>query len=207
MHSLHLSWFTKYWKSRGGESAFSNNSNYNLAKPKLVPRPPTSFSDKSNNFAIKGLLTKGSSKPTSSSCPKSNNAISSVVCLRKRLAEEGISERASDLIVSSRREGTLSTYSSTWNKWVSWCVEQNVDPVGSWTFLPLCLSQDMNIGQYVNIGQQFQLCVTILRQELLESTHRSILWLQGRSIIDHLSLNITLSGTSVVAGLPEKRNF
>ena len=50
-------------------------------------------------------------------------------CLGKRLAEEGISKRASDLIVSSRREGTLSTYSSAWNKWVSWCVEQNVDPV------------------------------------------------------------------------------
>ena len=46
----------------------------------------------------------------------------------KRLALEGISERASDLTVSSRREGTLSTYSSAWNKRVSWCVEQNVDP-------------------------------------------------------------------------------
>ena len=50
-------------------------------------------------------------------------------CLRKRLAEEGISERASDLIVSSRREDVLSNYSSAWNKWVSWCTEQNFDPV------------------------------------------------------------------------------
>ena len=100
-----------------------------MTNPKLVPRPPTSFREKSNHFAIKGILTKGSSKPISSSCPKSNNVIISVVCLTKSLAEEGISERASDFIVSSRREGTLSTYSSTWNKWVSWCVEQNVDPV------------------------------------------------------------------------------
>ena len=43
--------------------------------------------------------------------------------------EKAISERASDLNVSSRREGTLSTYSSAWNKWVSCCVEQNTDPV------------------------------------------------------------------------------
>ena len=50
-------------KSRGGESAFSNNSNSNLANPKLVPRTLTSFSDKSNHFAIKGRLTKGSLKP------------------------------------------------------------------------------------------------------------------------------------------------
>ena len=45
------------------------------------------------------------------------------------MAEEGISERASYLIVSSRREGNLSTYSSAWDKWVSWCVEQNIDLV------------------------------------------------------------------------------
>ena len=116
-------------KGRGGESAFSNNSNYNLANPKLVPQTLTSFSEKSSHFTIKGRLTKGSSKPTASSFPKLNNAISSVDCIRERLAEEGISEGVSDLIVSSRREGTLSTYSSAWNKWVSWCVEQNVDSV------------------------------------------------------------------------------
>ena len=52
----------------------------------------------------------------------------------------------------------------------------------------------MNIGQYVHIGQQFQLCVTILREDLLESTDRSVLWLQGCSIIDHLSLNKFPSG-------------
>ena len=116
-------------KSRGGESPFSNNSNSNLADPKLAPRTLTSFSEKTNHFATKGRLTKGSSKPTVSSYPKSNNATSSVGCLRERLAEEGVSERASDIIISSRREGTLSNYSSVWNKWVSWCVEQNVDPV------------------------------------------------------------------------------
>ena len=65
-------------KSRGGENVFSNNSNSNLANPKLVPRTPTSFSERSNHFAITGRLTKGSSKPTSSFYPKSNNAISSV---------------------------------------------------------------------------------------------------------------------------------
>ena len=50
-------------------------------------------------------------------------------CLRTRFAEDVISERASDLIISSRREGILSTCSSSWNNWASWCVEQNVDPV------------------------------------------------------------------------------
>ena len=89
-------------KSWGVQVAFPNISNLNLADPKLVPRPLTSFSEKSNHFATKGRLTKGSSKPVAFSYPKSNNAISSVSSLRKRLAEEGISERVSDLIVSSR---------------------------------------------------------------------------------------------------------
>ena len=65
---------------------------------------------------------------------------------------------------------------------------------GCWTFLSFCLSQDINIGQYVHIGQQSQLCMTILREDLLESTRRSILLLQVCSIVDHLSLNITVSG-------------
>ena len=77
-------------KSGGGENPFSNNSNFNLADPKLVPRYLTSFSKKLNHFVIKGRLTKGSSKPTASSYPKSNNATSSVYCLRKSLAEEGV---------------------------------------------------------------------------------------------------------------------
>ena len=94
-------------KSRGGESTFSNDSNSSLANPKLVPRTLMSFSEKSNHFAINGRLTKGSSKPTASSYPKLNNANSSVACLRKRFAEEGISERLQTLL-SHQEEKVLS---------------------------------------------------------------------------------------------------
>ena len=44
------------------------------------------------------------------------------------MAKEGISERASNLILSSRREGANSNYCSSWNKWASWCDKQKVDP-------------------------------------------------------------------------------
>ena len=77
-------------KGGGGESPFSNNSNFNLADPKLVPRILSSFVKKPNHLVTKGRLTKGSSKPTASSYPKLNNATSSVCCLRKSLAEEGV---------------------------------------------------------------------------------------------------------------------
>ena len=162
-------------KSRGGESTFSNNSNCNLANPKLVPRALMSFSKKSNHFAIKGRLTRGSSKPTASSYPKSNNAISSVACLKKHLAEEGISERASNLNVSSRREGTLSTYSSAWNKWVSWCVEQNIDPVRcnvNWIL-------DFLIFLFVS-GYQYRTICT--HRSAISALHNNI---EGRPVGEH----------------------
>ena len=44
------------------------------------------------------------------------------------MAKERISERASNLILLSRREGTNSNYCSSWNKWASWCDKQKVDP-------------------------------------------------------------------------------
>ena len=65
----------------------------------------------------------------------------------------------------------------------------------------------MNIGQYVHIGQQFQLCITTLREDLLEITHRSVLWLPECSIIDHLSRNITLSVMFSWCWITWKRNF
>ena len=74
-------------------------TNSNLANSKLLPRTLTFFSEKSNHFAIKGGLTKESSKPIASSYPKLNNSVSSVGCLRKHFAEEGIPERDSNLIV------------------------------------------------------------------------------------------------------------
>ena len=78
---------------------------------------------------------------------------------------------------------------------------------GSWTFLPYCLSKDMNTGQYVHIGQQFQLSLTILRDKLLVSICRPVLLLQVFSIIDHLSLNIYLSGIFSWYWITWKKNF
>ena len=64
-----------------------------------------------------------------SSYPKLNNAISNLACLLKRLVDEGMSGRASNLNILSKREVTRCTYSSGWNKWVNWCAELNRDLV------------------------------------------------------------------------------
>ena len=77
----------------------------------------------------------------------------------------------------------------------------------SWTYLHFCLSQDMIIGQYVHIGQQFQLCITTLTEDLLESTQRPFLLLQVCSKKDHLRLNVTLSGILSWYFIYLKKNF
>ena len=42
------------------------------------------------------------------------------------MANEGISERASNIILSSRREGTNSNYCSSWNKWPAGVININL---------------------------------------------------------------------------------
>ena len=42
---------------------------------------------------------------------------------------EGISSSAAKLISMSRRPGSIAGYESAWNKWVSWCCRQQIDPV------------------------------------------------------------------------------
>ena len=105
-------------------------------------------------------------------------------CLRKRLAEEGISESASDLIVLSRREGTLSSYSLAWNKWFSWCVEQNVDPVRcnvNWIL-------DFLVFMFESRYEHRTICSN---RSAISALHNNI---EGRSVGEHPHLSSLVKG-------------
>lgn len=145
-------------KSRGREATFSNDSNSDLADPNLVPRTFTSFTEKPNHFATKGGITGGFLKSRAFSYPKSNNASTSVGCLKECLAEEAISERASDLIIIKKRRYSLSLLISLGLK--KTFIRFHVMWTRFQTFFLICLSQDMNIGDYAHISQQFQLSIT-----------------------------------------------
>ena len=118
-------------------------------------------------------------------------------CLRKRLAEEGISERASDIIVSSRREGTLSIYSSDWNKCVSWCVEQDVDPVRrnvNWILDFLAFMFES--------GYEYR---TICKhRSAISALHNNI---EGRPVGEHPQVNSLITGASNNQPPRPKYNF
>ena len=39
-----------------------------------------------------------------------------------------LSRRASEVMASSRRVGTLTSYRLAWNQWVDWCIKQHDHP-------------------------------------------------------------------------------
>ena len=41
---------------------------------------------------------------------------------------KGISSNAVKLISQSRRPGSIASYESAWNNWISWCVREKIDP-------------------------------------------------------------------------------
>ena len=48
---------------------------------------------------------------------------------RKTLEIEGISSRVAKLVSMSRRPGEITSFESTWYKWVIWCCRQQIDRV------------------------------------------------------------------------------
>ena len=57
-----------------------------------------------------------------------NINISCVDYYRRKLCHTDISQQASSLISSSRRESPLSNYPSSWKKWSRWCTRQEIYP-------------------------------------------------------------------------------
>ena len=114
-------------KSKKRQSVSSTNSS-TMAKPALVfPFVANVCKKSSNNSSSVESVTR-SKENCSSVNKKSNTSISGLEGFRTRLATEGISSRASELISHSRRGGSISNYESSWRKWSGWCNEREVDP-------------------------------------------------------------------------------
>ena len=107
--------------------SFFDTNNTNMAEPDMEPRVTSLVYEKSHTLTY---ITKFLNEPLSRNTPtssKSNNAMGSLDYYMQLLAKERSSELSSKLIFSSRRNGTNSVYSSSWNKWASWCEKQKID--------------------------------------------------------------------------------
>ena len=70
-------------------------------------------------------------KPTGNDPPttkKWNPKTRGMADLRRRMQNSGLSKSASRLIINSRSAGTRSNYNTAWEKFSSWCHQQQVDP-------------------------------------------------------------------------------
>ena len=115
-------------KNLAGASRTSYPSNSHLANPVMVLTAPAYVNTKTVFTTEQPRLT---AKPTRGKPPTNKRKItasSGLENLRHSLQMEGISSNAANLISNSRRQGTLSNYSSSWAKWASWCSQQQIDP-------------------------------------------------------------------------------
>ena len=82
----------------------------------------------SNSVADISRSTTVVSRGTSPNDSKQIASTSRVACLRRSYQTMSISEEVKKLLLSSWGKGTQKSYDSAWNKWVSWCLEREVDP-------------------------------------------------------------------------------
>ena len=104
-----------------------NPSHTKLANTTLVRSIARNVSEKSNASPSNFTATGGSTGKSTPSGGQPYTEISGLENLRKNMASEGISMRATELIAGARRTGSIANYESAWRKWASWCNKQQVD--------------------------------------------------------------------------------
>ena len=93
----------------------------------MVPSTSRHGSGQPHYAASKGTTSFKSMGTNSSPVGKQNIKTSSMAHFREELQSSGISKSASRLIVCARTSGTRSNYNTAWEKFSSWCDQQEID--------------------------------------------------------------------------------
>lgn len=102
-----------------------------LESTSVVPSGAGSFLCVSNTSAIISQDLDGPSGSASSSGTSGPIATHGVETFRRRWQVPGVSENTLFFLSQSWAPATHKRYESAWPKWVSWCAEQQGDPMGS----------------------------------------------------------------------------
>ena len=113
-----------------GDAGSGQNVNHHspLALAPLVSSNNVNDNKMSNSVIA---LTYNSDRPSRKSSSIDKELISEssgLGSIRDSLETEGVSEKARDLIVKSRRKGTIKNYQYAWQKWVEWCGSRKTNP-------------------------------------------------------------------------------
>ena len=115
-------------KSNQGGIRFNNN-NPVLADTRSLP----DASEHDDRFSHIVTTNEGTSTVTGRGVPPTSCELdaktSGMESVREQAKARGFSQGASNLLVSSWRKGTQSSYNTCWKYWNSWCCERNVDPI------------------------------------------------------------------------------
>ena len=115
-------------KDNPGPNENNVDCSSHMAVSSMVANPSENVNRETTSFATLSTSSIKRSGSDTSVNNKQNFKISSLDGFRQRLLATGISERASKLISSTRRQGSLSNYNLSWSKWTSWCGERKTDP-------------------------------------------------------------------------------
>ena len=116
-------------EGQGGEGDYRAGSP-SVAQSALVPPAAGVLSDRactSHPAAASSETHSGNHTPCSIRSPQAGRLES----LTERLSAKGISQQASALISAGWSKGTNKSYQSAWNKWQSWCLQRNLDPLSA----------------------------------------------------------------------------
>ena len=112
-----------------GQGSHDDNNYPILADTTMVLRTPTDVHGNTNFTPSGELAFKKPKRADPSTHGERIFKTSGMENYRERLAAQGISQEASNLIANARRKSSLANYESSWRKWVSWCSGKQIDPV------------------------------------------------------------------------------
>ena len=115
-------------KDSPGPSEKNVECSFHMVVSSMVPNTSENVNRETTSFATPTTLSSKLPGADTSINNKQNIKISGLEGFRQRLLATGISERASKLALSTRRQGSLSNYNSSWSKWASSCGERKIDP-------------------------------------------------------------------------------
>ena len=108
----------------GGLQGDSGHSD--MGHTTMVPGTPGAANRLPNSATKRRITSEGPIQQGSSPIGDKTAAVSHLEGLRKSHVAEGISGRASELLLSGWSKGTNATYQLGWN---SWCDEREIDPI------------------------------------------------------------------------------
>ena len=114
-------------KSSHTNGAKHDSDNSSLAISTMVPTSSNHVYSTSTALTKHKHTAKKPIRQTASLTPRVISPTSGLASIRDRLVQQGISEEAQELILSSRSKGTITNYESAWKEWRLWCSGGGVD--------------------------------------------------------------------------------